>query len=82
MFILATFRIVSFRTLPFIPQKKIRIKFSANYPLTTFRIPNIPLAITVRVSRTNRVIVMARFSFSDMAGRLQCSLLAGMGNAL
>jgi len=25
--------------LPFIPQKKIRIEFSANYPLTTFRIP-------------------------------------------
>jgi len=39
MFILATFRILSFRTLPFIPQKKIRIEFSANYPLTTFRIP-------------------------------------------
>jgi len=40
MFILATFRILSFRTLPFIPQKKIRIKFSANYPLTTFRNPH------------------------------------------
>ena len=34
-----TFRILSFCTLPFIPQKKIRIEFSANYPLTTFRIP-------------------------------------------
>jgi len=39
MFILATFRILSFRTLHFIPQKKIRIEFSANYPLTTCRIP-------------------------------------------
>ena len=27
-------------TLPFIPQKKIRIQFSANYPLTTFRNPH------------------------------------------
>ena len=39
MFISVTFRILSFRTLSFIPQKKIPIKFSANYSLTTFRIP-------------------------------------------
>jgi len=39
MFISVTFCILSFRTLPFIPQKKIRIEFSANYPFTTFRIP-------------------------------------------
>ena len=39
MFISATFSIVSFCILLFIPQKKIRIEFSANYPLTTFRIP-------------------------------------------
>jgi len=39
MFISVTFRIFSFRTLPFIPQKKIRIAFSANYPFSTFRIP-------------------------------------------
>ena len=38
MFISVTFRILSFRTLPFIPKKKICIEFSANYPLTTFRI--------------------------------------------
>ena len=37
MFISVTFRILSFRTLPFIPQK-ICIEFSANYPLTSFRI--------------------------------------------
>ena len=36
MFISVTFRILSFRTLPFIPQKKIRYEFSANYPFTTF----------------------------------------------
>jgi len=30
MFISVTFRIVSFHTLPFIPQKKICIEFSAN----------------------------------------------------
>jgi len=40
MFISVTFRLLSFRTLPFIPQKKIRIEFSANYPFTTFRIPH------------------------------------------
>jgi len=39
MFISVTFRILSFRTLPFIPQKKIRIAFSANYPFASFRIP-------------------------------------------
>jgi len=39
MFISVTFHILSFRTLPFIPQKKICIEFSANYPLTTIRIP-------------------------------------------
>ena len=42
MFISATFPIVSFHTLPIILQNKIRIriKFSANYPLTTFRSPH------------------------------------------
>ena len=39
MFISATFRILSVHILLFILQKKIRIEFSANYPLTTFRIP-------------------------------------------
>jgi len=39
MFISVTFRILSFRTLPFIPYKKIRIAFSTNYPFTTFHIP-------------------------------------------
>jgi len=47
MFILATFCILSFCTLPFIPQKKICIEFSANYPLITFRIPqNTPSYMT------------------------------------
>jgi len=30
---------ISFHTLPFIHQKKIRIEFYANYPLTACRIP-------------------------------------------
>jgi len=40
MFISVRFRILSFRTLPFILQEKIRIEFSANYPFATFRIPH------------------------------------------
>ena len=57
MFISVTFRILSFRTLPFIPQKKIRIEFSANYPFTTFRIPHsafrkIPLPVLLTLYST------------------------------
>ena len=58
MFISVTFHIVSFRTLPFIPQKKIRIEFSANYPLTSFRIPQNGLGrfryMTVSVQRSGQ----------------------------
>jgi len=54
MFISVTFRILSFRTLRYIPQKKISIEISANYQLTTFRIPqNTTSLLKVRADNIN-----------------------------
>ena len=60
MFISATFSILPFRTLPFIPQK-IRKEFFANYPLTTFRIPqNTPSPVTGSQRRSQTPVLPLR----------------------
>jgi len=86
MFILATFRILSFCTLPFILQKKIRIEFSANYPLITFRNPHsakYPFLYDIQRWRNARnqhhfgvVIVLSAASL--LLGNYKCKFLADM----